>query len=354
MILEQESGVNALSYGWMMKKETVAVALVTYNRFPHLQNLLQSLKNSEFPIESIHIVDNNSTDETIWNLPKMAAVDPTLNVVRLPENRGGAGGFNVAIEKAYQSGADWVWVMDDDVMVRPDGLSKLLSYQDQGLCIHGVRLQPNGEVLPFEQWMNLKTGFTKILREKSFRQGRKFCRLNVGCFEGMLIHRSIIAQIGLPDPQFFLTEDDAFYGFLASQFTNVLYVDETVMDRQLSRPRHVFFLYRHYLSAPEHHLYYFIRNKFLMYRKLRRLGHANSFLFALRLARYVIRVSLLYGVYEFDVTKLHSIIQAVQHGLQGRFGPRFSLSPEVTKAHLVVSSPRRLQSVAQRPLSSGK
>ena len=336
-----------------MKKQTVAVALVTYNRFPHLQNLLQSLKNSHYPIESIHIVDNNSTDETIRGLPLLVSADPTLRAVRLPENRGGAGGFNVAIDNAFQSGADWVWIMDDDVVVRPDGLEKLLSFSDQGLCIHGVRLQPNGEVLPFEQWMSFKTGFTKILKEKSFRQGKKVCRLNVGCFEGMLIHRSIIAQIGLPDPQFFLTEDDAYYGFLASQFTDVLYVNEVVMDRQLSRPRHIFFLFRYYLSAPEHHLYYFIRNKFLMYRKLRRLGLADPVQFGLRLARYVVRVSLLYGVYEFDMIKLKSIFQAVRHGMKGQFGARFSLRPEIAKSLIPLSKPK-LVPVASRPLDMGK
>lgn len=306
----------------IVRQEKVAVALVTHNRAECLKRLLDSLRLSTHPLHSIWVVDNCSTDGTIEMLARRKVVEPSLNVIRLPENRGGAGGFASAIESAFQSGADWIWVMDDDVTIFPDALARLLPYQKFGLCLHGVRLQPNNQVLPFEQWMNVKTGFTELMREKSFRQGKSYCFMNVGCFEGMLIHRSIVQRIGLPDAQFFLTEDDAYYGYLASKLTNVLYVNEVVMRRQLSRPRCRFFFFKEYLSAPEHHLYYFIRNKFLMYQKLRAEEASRPIRFGLRLARYVVRVSLLYGVYERDFKKLRAIISGVGDGLRGHFGPR--------------------------------
>ncbi len=31
-----------------------------------------------------------------------------------------------------------------------------------------------------------------------------FKPMNSGCFEGMFIHRDIVAKIGLPDPRFFI------------------------------------------------------------------------------------------------------------------------------------------------------
>ena len=302
-----------------MTQESVAIAIVTHNRFECLQRLLMSIRSLNHAVHSVWIVDNSSSDGTPQKIQNDLA--PNFHLIELKENRGGAGGFNVAIGAASRSGADWVWIMDDDVLVRPDGLDRLLTYKNESLCIHGVRLQPDGQVLPFEQWMNPRNCFTDLSGESSFRSGKKVCPLNVGCFEGMLIHRSIIEKIGLPDPTFFLTEDDAYYGYLASKQTNVLYVNEVTMSRQLSRPVKSFFMYRTYLSAPEHHLYYFIRNKFLMYRKLRKDGVAHPVAFSLRLARYVFRMSLLYGVYERNPRKVVSAFKGVLHGMQGRFGP---------------------------------
>jgi hypothetical protein len=37
--------------------------------------------------------------------------------------------------------------------------------------------------------------------------------MNSGCFEGMFIHRDVVARLGLPDPRFFIYWDDSVYGW---------------------------------------------------------------------------------------------------------------------------------------------
>lgn len=37
----------------------------------------------------------------------------------MEENTGGAGGFSAGVERAFELGAEWFWVMDDDVAVEP-------------------------------------------------------------------------------------------------------------------------------------------------------------------------------------------------------------------------------------------
>ena len=44
------------------------------------------------------------------------------------DNLGGAGGFSAGVKKAYELGAAWFWVMDDDVAVLPDGIEKLAKW----------------------------------------------------------------------------------------------------------------------------------------------------------------------------------------------------------------------------------
>ena len=49
-----------------------------------------------------------------------------LNVINLKENLGYAGNNNVGIQLAFKRGADWVFVLNEDVILASDTLSKLV------------------------------------------------------------------------------------------------------------------------------------------------------------------------------------------------------------------------------------
>jgi len=53
------------------------------------------------------------------------------------ENTGGSGGFCEGVRIAYELGAEWFWVMDDDVSVEPDGLETLDRWCDRADAIQG-------------------------------------------------------------------------------------------------------------------------------------------------------------------------------------------------------------------------
>ncbi|PNU04766.1 hypothetical protein A8V01_18590 [Novosphingobium guangzhouense] len=56
---------------------------------------------------------------------------PDVDVCRLAENTGAAGGFNLATRLAVASGADHIWLMDDDVIPEPQALEQLLAARDE-------------------------------------------------------------------------------------------------------------------------------------------------------------------------------------------------------------------------------
>ncbi|MBA2262975.1 MAG: glycosyltransferase, partial [Solirubrobacterales bacterium] len=77
--------------------------------------------------QSIVVVDNASTDGTPELLRERGLLDrDAVRLLRLAENRGGAGGFAAAVEATRAQDCDWIWLMDDDSEPVPDALERLL------------------------------------------------------------------------------------------------------------------------------------------------------------------------------------------------------------------------------------
>jgi GT2 family glycosyltransferase len=106
-----------------------------YNRKDLLSQCLDCVFAQSRPSDKVIIIDNCSSDGTADML--RAEWCDRVQVHSLSRNIGAAGGFNVGIRIAYQGGADFVWVMDDDVMPEPDALAKLLE-ADRFLADKGV------------------------------------------------------------------------------------------------------------------------------------------------------------------------------------------------------------------------
>ena len=125
---------------------------------------------------------------------------------------------------------------------------------------------------------------------------------NSGTFEGMLIATDIVRQIGLPDPRFFISWDDAIYAWLAAQVTEVVYVDTFVLQKK--RPqKQVNLGLRHLNDSSPLVKYHVMRNRayvgryFAEHGKLNRIGFGLGT--ALTFAKEVFRLVV------------------VEHGLKG-------------------------------------
>lgn len=208
------------------------IVVVTYNRSDYLTSLLDSILAMQPRPAGVVVVDNASTDDTADVVGRFAAAfgpDHVAAVV-MDENAGGSGGFSRGVEVALQRDAAWVWLMDDDVTVLPDALARMARWTDRFGCLHGRRWNHDGT--PFF-WQTRFNAFLGIFypRPGDVFKHRDYFTTNCGTFEGMLVRRDVVARIGLPDPRFFLTWDDAVYGWLASGVTRVGYVNEFVLTR---------------------------------------------------------------------------------------------------------------------------
>src|SRR3954447_15177950 len=103
--------------------ERVCAVVVTYNRVELLRECLTALEAQTRPLDRILVIDNKSTDGTA---EMVRSEHPGVELVELPENRGGAGGFYEGTRRAYDDGYDWLWLMDDDTIPNATALEKLL------------------------------------------------------------------------------------------------------------------------------------------------------------------------------------------------------------------------------------
>ena len=66
--------------------------IVTHNRLPLLKECLGAVEAQSYPVDKIIVIDNCSTDGTEDFLARQD--NRRIEVIRLPQNIGGAGGFS--------------------------------------------------------------------------------------------------------------------------------------------------------------------------------------------------------------------------------------------------------------------
>ena len=106
-----------------MNETKMAAVVVTYNRRILLLECIEALKKSDIQTDII-IIDNASTDGTEKTVRHLIDND-NIFYYNTGKNIGGAGGFNYGIRKAYEAGYNYIWLMDDDTIVKKDTLTAL-------------------------------------------------------------------------------------------------------------------------------------------------------------------------------------------------------------------------------------
>ena len=258
----------------------LTIVVTTFNRSAYLAGLLESIAALDPAPAGVIVVDNASTDDTPAVLASAGKDFPVpLTVLRLPENTGGAGGFAAGVDAALAQGAQWLWLMDDDVEVLPGAVAALRKWTGSYECIHGRRLDDSGA--PFF-WQHRFVPFLGVhlpVRGNVFRDSAVF-ETNLGCFEGMLISAAQVRRIGLPDARYFINGDDLIYGWLASLDRPVAYVNEFVL-RKVRAQKQIDLGIRHLNDSSDLGRFTAMRNRGHTARYLQVHGRYNRAGFAL-------------------------------------------------------------------------
>jgi rhamnopyranosyl-N-acetylglucosaminyl-diphospho-decaprenol beta-1,3/1,4-galactofuranosyltransferase len=197
------------------ERETVAVVVVTYNRADLLEQCLAALASSRRVPDLVLVVDNCSADRTPELLARVADEGRLpLEVLRTEDNLGGAGGFHLGVAAAYTAGHDRIWLMDDDVLPAPDCLEVMMSSPRPALM--AVREDREGRICEKAATeFDLTTPWV-IRPKREMLEQRHPTRdampaeipLHNVAFEGFMVRRDVVREVGLPDPGFFIFYDD--------------------------------------------------------------------------------------------------------------------------------------------------
>lgn len=276
--------------------ERLALVVVTYKRQEMLANLFDSIAALDDAPWRIVIVDNENSPATkqmvakfnercltLWGHGDEADTEGNADrVVYAPqlENTGGAGGFSAGVKRAYELGAQWFWVMDDDVLVIPQAISRLAKWTDRYDAIQGSRLDFDGGPFFWQYQLIVPLGIPNPVAPANL--GEAGCKpMNQLCFEGGLFSRRVVQKIGYPDARFFIYGDDACYGYLASKHFPAAVVSDLILQRARVVSNWDIAGKRQLNSTSDTNRYYIMRNRAYLARYLKLYGDYNPVLFRL-------------------------------------------------------------------------
>jgi hypothetical protein len=250
-----------------MDQSKVFVVILNWNLKDDTISCVESVLRGRYAQQRVVVVDNGSQDGSVLALA--SRFGETIDLLANEENVGFARGVNVGIRHALAQGADWVLLLNNDTVIAPDMIERLVAV--------GNRRSDVGILAP--------TIFYYDQPDRVWRLGDRHCRwlpipLKVstkalktgnevlpvdyvtGC--GMLIRRQVFSTIGLFDPRYFMYYEDADFcrraakaGFaivcvLAARMWHKISHSTRgdVSQQHYLRTRHRVQFYRHHYSLP--------------------------------------------------------------------------------------------------------
>ncbi|HEX8465772.1 MAG TPA: glycosyltransferase family 2 protein [Abditibacterium sp.] len=183
--------------------DRVCAVVVTFKRKHLLEGCLRALQGQSRPVDRILVVDNASKDGTVEFIQREF---PSVEVLELAKNGGGAGGFHAGMKHAFEAGFEWIWIMDDDGTPAPDCLERLLKAKtgDEAEVLVPVQRDSGGRPYGVQIWDKFYVEVTPqiIAGERPARGEYLFA------FVGPLVSRGVVEKVGLPRREFFIWFDD--------------------------------------------------------------------------------------------------------------------------------------------------
>jgi GT2 family glycosyltransferase len=218
----------------------IVVVIVTYNPKKWLHKCLSSLQRSTVAMQTI-VVDNKSTDGS----PLIIKGEfPEVILIESDENYGFGRGNNIGIQKALTSGADYVFLLNQDAWIEPNTVANLIAAhqkEPQYGVVSPMHLNGKGDALDysFSTYINArhcKGLFSDICLGRCATKVYEAEFINAAAW---LISRQCIEKVGGFNPSFFhYGEDDnyiqriKFHGFKIGVFPHtVIYHDREVNSK---------------------------------------------------------------------------------------------------------------------------
>jgi GT2 family glycosyltransferase len=350
----------------------VAIIIVNYNNWADTLECLESLSQIHYPVYQIIVVDNHSTDDSIFYLTQWAVGNlcswspphPPLNYLTIPpagkplpyqvyrwqghpntqemdfqfhpdypanpsdrpprlviiesdRNGGFAAGNNIGIQYAILQGTEYFLLLNNDTVVTRDFLSPLVkaAQEDKSIGIVG------GKIMNYQNPQLIwAAGGGKITRWTSGTHhigvkemdGLKYAvRFDCDYITGclLLIKKEVIDTIGLMKEEYFLYYEETDWNLRAKQAGyRRVYIPEAVIYHKASVS-----------LSPLNILltYYYTRNRIYLVKQNYR-GLLKGITFCYLVGYNLIRV--IFNLLMLNISKAGIVMVAFYHGWSGKMG----------------------------------
>jgi len=235
----------------------VSIIILTTNALDMTKGELKDiavLKSGNLDLECI-VVDNNSSDGTENELKNYSLPNMRYKFIQSGANRGYAGGNNYGIRDALKRGADYIILLNNDVIVPPDMVIKLVDFMKNtpnagiaspkmyfasGYEFHKDRYKNKelGKVIWYAggilDWDNIYSPHRGV-DEVDVGQYDKIEETDFANGAVLIIKREVFKKVGFLDPSFFLYWEDPDFSMKAKRKGfKTYYVPTTCMWHKVS------------------------------------------------------------------------------------------------------------------------
>lgn len=244
----------------------VFTIVLNYRSAEDTVQCLRSVRQSTYRNQFLVIVDNASSDGSVDHLRHEF---PAIRLIEASENLGYAGGNNLAIERALEAKADFVWLLNPDTTVEADTLELLLAdarlHPESGLIgprvLYGgsrpLTISSDGGRIDAE-----RGGATENLNDGvPVDQVPPSGSYEVDYVTGscLLVRASVFEDVGLLPEEYFLYFEETD---LAKQATDAGWTARVAPEARVHHYK------RSFGSVPTpYYLYYYIRGRLLFARR---------------------------------------------------------------------------------------
>ena len=215
----------------------VFIVILNWNGWQDTLECLASLDRLGYPNYEVIVVDNASENESEQ---KIRTAYPDLTLIQSGVNLGFAGGNNIGIRYALKQGAGYVWLLNNDTVVKPDALTHLVQRMQAdpkvGMCGSTLVYYHNRNIIQayaggsYNHWL----GTTKQLG-----QGNPKSRVvdidavedNLDYIEAssLLVSRQFLEEVGFMCEDYFLYYEEIDWVTRAGGRYRLAYAPESVV-----------------------------------------------------------------------------------------------------------------------------
>jgi GT2 family glycosyltransferase len=193
----------------------VGIVIVNWNNPSDTIECLRDVSELAYPDYFTIVVDNGSTDDSV---KKIVSAFPYIHIIQLENNLGYPGGCNAGLKYCSANGADYIFLINNDISIDKDALTHLIVIMEKnpsmGIAAPKVYFYYDKSVIfsaggkvSLLTGQNFGIGYGEIDSAK-YSQNYEVDYAS-GC--ALLVSSHLVQKIGFMDPQYFMYYDEIDY-----------------------------------------------------------------------------------------------------------------------------------------------